>query len=166
MLKKIDAALIESALKKARASERKRFLHCIHNTEDRLQRQINAGLKDTYVIPHKHENPDKLEIFYIIKGKVAVLTFEDNGNIKEAVILDETGPIKAVEIPPKTWHNFVILSDEAALYELIDGHYDPKTHKKFAPFAPKEGDKEETKKYLNKLREEITQNTRKDLNMK
>ncbi len=152
---KIDISLIGNTLQKARESPRKRAVYCFHNSEERLQRLINACLYDTYVIPHKHENPDKLEIFVILKGRVAVFIFDDKGEISESVILDENGHNKTVEIPPKTWHSFIVLSPEAVLYEIIDGRYDPKTHKKFAPWAPMAENTEETRKYLNWLRKEI-----------
>lgn len=149
MLNKINNKLINETLEKARNSPRKRAVHCFSKPEDKIQRMINAGLKDTYVRPHKHENPDKLEIFSILKGKVAILMFNDNGEITDSFVLDAEN--KAVEIPPKTWHSFIILSDEAALYEIIDGPYNPETHKQFAEFAPEEGT-EEAINYLNKLK--------------
>jgi cupin fold WbuC family metalloprotein len=157
----IEPSIIESALKKARASSRKRAIQCFHRPEERLQRMINACLYETYIMPHKHENPDKLEIFFILKGRVAFLIFDDNGKIIESIILNEDGPIKFIEIPPKTWHNLVVISPEAVLYEIIEGKYDPETHKKFAPWAPKED--EENGTYLETLRNRIksTQSPRK-----
>lgn len=151
MVKKIDLSLIKNTLQKARESGRKRAIHCLHNPEERVQRMVNACLYDTYITPHKHENPDKLEIFSILKGIVAILIFDDNGDILDSVILDENGSTRIVEIPPKTWHSFVVLSSEAVLYEVIDGKYDPKTHKKFAPWALKEEGIEENKKYLGRI---------------
>ncbi len=151
MLKKVDNTIIEDTLQKAKESERKRAIYCIHEKEDYFQRMINAVLYDTYLVPHKHENPDKLEIFLILKGRIAVLIFDDKGEIKEKIILDEK-ETRLVEIPPRTWHSFVVLTPEAVLYEVIEGKYDEKTHKKFAEWAPKEQD-EEAQKYLKKLRE-------------
>jgi cupin fold WbuC family metalloprotein len=155
MAKIIDIKLIGEVLERARNSARKRDLYCLHEKNDTLMRMINAGLSDTYVQPHKHENPDKLELFLILKGAAAVLTFDDKGNIKDHAILDENGKTKGFEIPPRTWHCFVILSKEAALYELVEGRYDQKTHKKFAPWAPAEENKEESRKYLDKLKSQI-----------
>ncbi|MBW2982187.1 WbuC family cupin fold metalloprotein [Candidatus Woesearchaeota archaeon] len=149
MLNKINNELINQVLEKAENSPRKRAVHCFSKPEDKIQRMINAGLKDTYVRPHKHENPDKLEIFLILKGKAAVLIFDDDGKITDSVILDENNQI--VEIPSKKWHSFIILSEKAALYEIIGGPYDPETHKRFAPWAPEE-DTEESIIYLqNKI---------------
>ena len=48
-----------------------------------------------------------------------------------------------------------MLSPEAVFFELVEGKYDPKTHKDFAPWAPPEENKEEAKKYLQNLKEQI-----------
>ncbi|AJF61468.1 hypothetical protein QT06_C0001G0628 [archaeon GW2011_AR15] len=149
----LNSEIIEKTLQEARKSERGRAIFCFHKKTDGLQRMVNAVLKETYLRPHKHENPDKLEIFSIVKGKVAILTFDDSGRINEKRILDENDEIKIAEIPPKTWHNFVVLSKEAVLYEIIDGKYNPKTHKKEAKWAPEENTPA-AKIYLTRLRKE------------
>jgi dTDP-4-dehydrorhamnose 3,5-epimerase-like enzyme len=56
-----------------------------------------------------------------------------------------------VEIPTGTWHNLAVLSEEAVLYEVIDGSFDPMTHKRFAPWAPSEGEPEAAQAYLRDL---------------
>jgi len=155
MIHKLDLQLAEKILQKARKSPRKRAIHCFHDPHDTLQRMINAGLSDSYVRPHKHENPDKLEIFYIVKGIAAIVIFGDDGKITESVTLDENGPVKVAEIPPRIWHCFVIISSEAVLYEVIEGKYDQETHKKFASWAPEE-DSEESKKYPDDLKKKIS----------
>ncbi len=155
MVNKADYSIAEDVLKKARASPRKRSIYCFHDSPRGLQRMINAGLSDTYCPPHKHENPDKLEIFSIVKGKVAILVYNNDGKVSESFILDENGPLKAVEVLPGTWHNFVVISKEAAVYEIKEGDYNPETDKNFAPWAPKEEEKEKAKKYLESLKNEI-----------
>lgn len=153
MVRILDSKLIEQTLQKARESPRKRANYCFHNPDESLQRMVNAALFDTYFRPHKHENPDKLEIFSILKGKVAILTFDEAGGVVDVVRLDEE--VKSVEIPPKTWHTVVVLSPEAVFHEIIDGKYDPKTHKEFSSWSPEEENVEEVKKYLDKLRAEV-----------
>jgi cupin fold WbuC family metalloprotein len=151
MLPKIDTEIIERILAKARESPRKRAIYSFSKPKDRMQRMVNAALKDTYVRPHKHENPDKLEVWSILRGRLAVLTFNEKGDITEKVVLDSEGDIKAVEIPPRTWHSFVVLTNEAAIHEIIDSRYNAKTHKTLATWAPEEGTKEGVV-YLEKIR--------------
>ena len=141
MIIKGTMEIVEETLAKARVSDRRRAIYCFHETSDEIpQRMINAFLEGTYVRPHKHENPDKLETFSILTGDVAVLTFDNSGNIEDKVILSYTGRNRIAEIPPRTWHSIVVLSPEAAVYEVIQGKYDSLTHKNFALWAPSEDD--------------------------
>jgi cupin fold WbuC family metalloprotein len=122
---------------------------------------VNAGLAGTYFAPHRHKDPDKLEIFTVLTGRVIVITFTDAGDILDQALLGrDPGRDPAarpgsetwqVEIPPGTWHTLAVLSPEAVLYEVIDGHFDARTHKRFAPWAPSEADGEAAKAYLEGL---------------
>jgi cupin fold WbuC family metalloprotein len=154
---KLDQALSEEVLARARVSPRRRANHCFHHPADRLQRMVNAALRGSYFAPHRHKDPPKLEIFTILSGRVMVITFNDDGEILERALLsrdaaDAGGPAAwQVEIPPGTWHTVAVLSDEAVLYEVIDGYFDAKTHKQFAPWAPSEGDPRAAQAYLEEL---------------
>lgn len=154
---RLDAALMESTLARARVSPRRRANHCFHAPADRLQRMVNAALAGSYFQPHRHKDPDKLEIFTILAGRVLAITFDDSGRVEEQVLLSadpkERSPaaVTQVEIPPGAWHTLAILSPEAVLYEVIDGYFDAKTHKRFAPWAPSEADPEAAQAYLSDL---------------
>ena len=155
---RIDDALIGETLARARTSPRRRANHCFHAPTDRLQRMVNAALRGSYFAPHRHKDPDKLEIFTILSGRVMVIVFDDAGGIAEQALLsseaeDPAGqkPVKQVEIPAGAWHTLAVLSPEAVLYEVIDGHFDPKTHKRFAPWAPSEADPAAAQAYLADL---------------
>ncbi|MDB5105035.1 MAG: hypothetical protein JWP91_2724 [Fibrobacteres bacterium] len=154
---KLDRALVDEVLARARLSPRRRANHCFHRPEDRLQRMVNAALRGSYFAPHRHKDPDKLEIFTILSGRVMVITFDDQGAIADHALLsrdpspaDGIGTMQ-VEIPPGTWHTLLVLSPEAVLYEVIDGHFDAGTHKRFAPWAPSEADPEAAAAYLEEL---------------
>jgi cupin fold WbuC family metalloprotein len=117
---------------------------------------VNAALRGSYFAPHRHKDPDKLEIFTILSGEVLVITFDDSGEISDTALLraSQDPAVEAMpgegghgkwaclqaEIPAGTWHTLAILSPEAVLYEFIDGVYDARTHKRFAPWAPAESD--------------------------
>lgn len=154
---RIDQDLIARTLGLARLSPRKRANHCFHGPADRLQRMVNCALAGSYFAPHRHKDPDKLEIFTIITGRVFVIAFTDDGSILDKALLSAEpedaghGAVRQVEIPPGTWHTLAVLSPEAVLYEVIDGHFDPKTHKRFAPWAPSEADPAAAAAYLDDL---------------
>jgi cupin fold WbuC family metalloprotein len=150
---RLDAGLMEATLARARQSPRRRAHHCFHAPGDRLQRMVNAALRGSYFQPHRHRDPDKLEIFTILTGRALVLTFDDAGKPAEVALLSDDpeadgNAARQVEIPPGAWHTLAVLSEEAVLYEVIDGYFDPATHKRFAPWAPSEADAEGAQAYL------------------
>lgn len=147
----IDETLVAGIVAKARVSPRQRANHCFHRPDERLQRMVNCALKGSYFAPHRHEQPGKIEIFTVLRGKVLIVTFTDEGEIEDRIVLESgAGPWQS-EIPPNTWHTLAILSADAVLYEIIDGHYDPATHKRFAPWAPPESDPHRAQAYLESL---------------
>jgi cupin fold WbuC family metalloprotein len=150
----INRSITDDLIKQARSSSRKRRNFNFHdNPSDPLHRMLHAMEPETYVQPHKHENPDKREAFIILKGKVAVVEYSDQGEIKDFVILDPVAENYGVEIPPKTWHNLIVLDSGTIVYELKDGPWDPVDDKHFATWAPKEGEEgcEAFKKKVLKL---------------
>lgn len=137
---KITSALVEDVLKKAASSPRKRANYNFHKTYDApIQRMLNAANSGTYVRPHKHENPDKLETFVILKGRALIVEFDAKGRPTDHMILDPSMGGYAVEIPPRAWHSFIVLKPGTVLYEVKEGPYNKEVDKNFAPWAPEEG---------------------------
>lgn len=140
---RIDSALLEGVSTQAKLSARKRKNHNFHeHPSARIQRMLNAMEPDTYVRPHKHESPDKLEVFFCLKGSFAVVIFNETGEITDLEILDPENGKYGVEIAPRTWHNLVAIKPDSVAYEVKDGPYDPADDKQFASWAPEEGSQE------------------------
>lgn len=137
MLRTITQAQINSLIEQAAQSPRKRTIYRLHEHHEPVQRMVNALVPGTYTPPHKHENPDKVELFTILVGRVAVLQFDSQGRVEEVQVMDAGGPVKVVDIAPRTYHALVALQPSAVV-EIIQGPYDAATHKQFAPFAPAE----------------------------
>lgn len=137
MLRTITTFDIDNLIRMAKKSTRKRTILRLHEHEEPVQRMINAMIPGTYITPHKHEDPDKVELFNILEGSCAVLHFDNRGEVAELVMLSTTGPTKVVDIPPRTYHTIVPLKP-CALLEIIQGPYDVETHKSLAPWAPAE----------------------------
>lgn len=128
---------IDELIRQAENHPRKRAMLRLHEHHEPVQRMINAMVPGTYFPPHKHENPDKVELVAVLKGKVACVHFDNLGDIEEIFLLDQHGAIKMVEVPPRTYHTLLVL-EPSALLEIIQGPYDEATHKHFAPWAPRE----------------------------
>ena len=137
----INNSLINPLIAQARSGERKRKNHNFHAAaSDPIHRMLHAMEPETYVQPHKHENPDKLETFIILKGQVAAIEYTDQGEVCDWIIMDpETGNF-GMEVAPRKWHSLICLESGSVVYEVKDGPWDPADDKFFASWAPKEGD--------------------------
>jgi cupin fold WbuC family metalloprotein len=137
----IDADTTAKLSAAAEVSPRKRANICLHRgPEDVCQRMICALEPGTYAQPHKHENPDKDELIIILKGKAAMIEFDDNGNPSHHVILDAEGNFLAAEIPPRIFHTIICLEKGTICAEIKQGPYSAANEKIFAPWAPAEGE--------------------------
>ena len=123
-MKKINHQLLENLSEKAAKSERKRQIQNFHTiASDPLQRMLNALEKETYCRPHRHSIVKKREVFIVLKAKVAVIEFDNNGNISDSILLDKESGNYAVEITPESWHTIIALENNSDVYELKDGPY-------------------------------------------
>ncbi len=155
-MQKIDQTIFEKLSQEARNSPRKRKNLNYHTCEaDPLQRLLNAMEPGTYIRPHKHENPDKREVFIAFRGKLCVVEFDSEGNITDHTILDWAAGMPAVEIAEKTFHTVISLQSGSVAYEVKDGPYHPNDDKCFASWAPAEGTPE-SKIYLEELIQKLS----------
>ncbi len=148
-MRPITQKLLDDLLEQAAQQERRRIPYRFHEHEDSVQRMLNAILPGSYITPHKHENPDKVELIAALMGRAAVVHFTDSGGIHNIHILEPGGFTLGVDISPRVYHNFVALTPCVVL-EIIQGPYIAETHKKFADWAPREGT-EEAAAYLKGL---------------
>lgn len=139
IIKKISAETLRKLTVEAIASPRKRKNLNLHEElSDSLQRLLNAIEPGTYLQPHKHENPDKRELFIILKGKALVVIFTPEGEISDHFLLDPLNGKYAVEIPAGVWHTVISMEHGTVFIEVKDGPYTPLDDKNFASWAPPE----------------------------
>jgi len=138
---KINETFISETSDIAKNRDRRRMNYNFHKKDSAtLQRMLNAMESDTYIQPHKHENPDKVEVFFVLRGRILLIEFNDTGEIIDHIILDPKQGNYGAEVPARTWHSLISLEDGSVAYEVKDGPYIPITDKNFATWAPKEGD--------------------------
>jgi cupin fold WbuC family metalloprotein len=141
MLKIVTSKLLDELSQKAKISPRKRLNHNFHDDlADPINRMLNAFEPGTYIQPHKHENPNKREVFIVLRGSLVVAIFDDSGNPVDFILLDPEKGNYAVEVPPGVWHSVFSLETGTVVYEVKDGPYLQISDKNFASWAPKEGD--------------------------
>jgi cupin fold WbuC family metalloprotein len=152
---RIDSKLLEHLNAAAKASPRKRKNHNFHKeNDDLIQRLLNAMEPGTYIRPHKHENPDKREVFFVLKGSFAVVEFDETGAVEDKTILKPSEGVWAAEIAAGKYHTIIPLEKDSVAYEIKDGPYDPVTDKDFAPWAPAE-DSDDGESWNKQLLEKI-----------
>ncbi len=138
---KINTEFIDKTSAEAKVSDRRRKNYNFHKEMSAtLQRMLNAMESDTYIQPHKHENPDKTEVFFSLRGRFVVVEFDDDGKITDHSILDPASGNFGAEIAPRSWHTIIPLDEGTVAYEVKDGPYSPEDDKHFAAWAPSEKD--------------------------
>jgi cupin fold WbuC family metalloprotein len=152
-MKLIDKKLLDETTEKAKQSPRLRMNYNFHESlDDPLNRLINAMEPDTYLRPHRHKNPDKNEIFLLLRGKAALFLFDNEGNVTEKIILDPSAGIYGGEIPPEVWHTLIVLESGSVVYEIKQGPFAPLSPENMAPWSPAAEDTQEAKKYMDQLK--------------
>ncbi len=151
MIKLIDDKIIDATTLLAKENPRLRMNHNFHELPDPLQRMLNAVQPGSYIRPHRHFTPPKVEVFIILKGRGAAILFNDDGSIKEIVVMDAGGPVRGVEFAPGSWHTIVSLKEGTVFFEAKDGPYIAISDKDFAPWAPEPSDTAGARSYLSEL---------------
>ena len=105
-MKIINKQLLDETSERAKQSPRLRMNYNFHEQlDDPVNRLLNAMEPDTYIRPHRHLNPDKDEIFLLLRGKAMLFIFDNDGNITEKLLLDPLAGSYGAEIKPGIWHS-------------------------------------------------------------
>ena len=120
-MKIIDTQLIDSVAEEARKSPRLRKNYNFHQSlEDKCHRFINALEPGTQVPVHHH--PTKDETFVILRGRVRVTTYNDEGEVLESCIACPQDGVYGVDIPKNVWHGVECL-EPSVLLECKEGPF-------------------------------------------
>ena len=142
---------IEFLTKQALEAIRLRYAEILHKPGDELNRVVNCICNPSYMRPHLHPGPEKIEEITVLQGTLCLLFFGDRGEIVRSTTLSAKAE-KFIRIPAFSWHTYVISSQICITYESMMGRYDPKTWKEMAPWAPEENT-EQADKYLSELKQ-------------
>lgn len=148
----IDKSLLDRTSAEARKSPRLRMNHNFHREmSEQVHRLLNAMEPGSYVRPHRHLNPDKEEIFLLLRGRVAVFTFDDAGHITETQIIDPLSGVYGAEIAAGVWHCLIVLEPDTVVYEVKAGPFAPLTAENMAPWSPDAADAEGAREFMDYL---------------
>ena len=123
-MKIIDKVLLDKVSSEAKASPRLRMNFNFHQSlDDKCHRMLNAVEPGTVVPIHRH--PTKDESFVVLRGKVRVSTYNDDGSVIESVVLCQEDGRYGVDIPKNVWHNLESMTPNSVIFECKEGPFVP-----------------------------------------
>lgn len=140
MITLIDAALLDEVTAEARAGERRRKNRNFHAGDDEpAHRLLNAVEPGSYVMPHRHLDAHKAESMLVLRGRLGLVVFADDGAVLRTAALGAAGDALGVDIAHGTWHSVLALEPGTVFFEAKAGPYRPFGAAERAPWAPAEG---------------------------
>ena len=122
LIQTITMATLEALLAQARQAPRRRAIQRLHDDDwEHAHRMLNALMPGTYVRPHRHSDKYKGEGFVLLRGRVAVLIFDEAGALNQAAscVLSHADGCFGVDIPPGVWHALVALEEGPTMMSNI-----------------------------------------------
>lgn len=120
----IDKSFLDKVSSEAMESPRLRKNYNFHQSlDEKCHRFLNAVEPGTIVPIHHH--PTKDETFVVLRGKVRVTTYNDNGSVIESVVLCPEEGTYGVNIPKNVWHSLDSLEENSCLFECKEGPFVP-----------------------------------------
>ena len=148
----ITQDLLDAVTAEAAASPRRRKNRNFHHAnEDAAHRLLNALEPDSYVMPHRHLDPDKDETIVALRGRFGLVLFAEDGAVQTTAVLAADAPAIGVDIPHGTFHTLLALAPGSVFFEAKAGPYVAITEAERAAWAPAEGTPE-ADAYLEELR--------------
>ena len=118
----IDEDLLNKVSEQAKTSPRLRMNYNFHQSlEDKCHRFLNAVEPGTKVEIHRH--PTKDESFVLLRGRVRVNTYNDDGTVIESVILCPEEGRYGVDIPKNVWHTIEVIEPNSVIFECKEGPF-------------------------------------------
>jgi cupin fold WbuC family metalloprotein len=155
-VKIINQKVLDQLSLEASGSERLRKNLNLHDDyADPCQRLFIAMEPGTYIRPHRHTDPPKPECFMAVRGKLALLVFDDNGEVKQVLPFGDGCDTLAIDLPAGEWHSIIVLDPGSIFFETKPGPYVAMSDKDFAPWAPLENTAE-VGSYLSVLTEIVS----------
>jgi len=154
-MKIINQQLLDEITAAAKVNPRKRKNWNIHPDDGfPAHRLLNAMEPASYIRPHRHLDPLKAETFMIVRGRLGILVFDENGVVTEKLLLTAEGENIGADIPAGVFHTAVSLAEGTIFFEAKAGPYRPLSDDEKPAWAPEDGTA--ANEYLLVLKKEFT----------
>jgi cupin fold WbuC family metalloprotein len=122
--KLIDEALLNRVSSEAKESARLRMNFNLHDSLNaKAQRLLNALEPGTVLPVHRHR--ETAETYIVLRGKLNVIFYNDNKEVRKIIALDPLQKRYGVHIPVGQWHTIEVLEPGTVIFEVKDGPYEP-----------------------------------------
>lgn len=143
-MKQFSADYMSDLTAQAKINKRLRQHRNVHQSfQEPCQRLFNAIEPGSYIRPHRHTSDPRDELLVAVRGLMALITFDDEGQVENVLRFGTErfgGEVcAAVEVPPAVWHTVIALRKDSVLLEVKAGPFNPRQPKDLAPWAPEEG---------------------------
>jgi cupin fold WbuC family metalloprotein len=116
-MKIITHKVLDQLSLEASGTERLRKNLNLHDGyDDPCQRLFIAMEPSTYIRPHRHTDPPKPECFMAVRGKMALIVFDDDGVVKQVVPFGDGCDTLAIDLPAGEWHSIIVLEPSSLFF--------------------------------------------------
>ena len=123
-MKVIDNNLINMVSAQAKESPRLRMNYNFHQSlDEKCHRFLNAVEPGTMVEIHRH--PTKDETLVLLRGRVVIKTYNDDGSVIDSVELNPQEGKYGINVPKGVWHNLECLEPDSVFFECKEGPFVP-----------------------------------------
>lgn len=140
---------IEEWIQKALNNPLKKYRFCLHqNPENTLHEMVIVTTKYDIKYPDKHKNTTESNI--ILRGKLLVVLFSEEGNIQSSFILDPEN-IFYYRCEKNQYHMTLPLTDTAVYIEIKEGPFDEHSNV-FPDWAPDRVDEKSVRRFNDEIK--------------
>jgi cupin fold WbuC family metalloprotein len=161
-IENFSSGFLDALSQQAEQAIRQRQHKNIHqHYNDPCQRLFNAIGIDSYIRPHRHSIDPKEECLIAVRGRMALLVFDDIGQVEQVIRFGaQTNEVQqaigvGVNLPAGIWHTVIAEVPGSILFEVKPGPFKPEQAKEYAAWAPEE-DAPEAVEYLIELKRRVS----------
>lgn len=136
----VDEATIDRLVARLTAQDLDKAALCLHrNPDDGVHEILSVFGRRFYAPPHRH--PHKSETKTILRGRLLIVVFDTEGQIRQRIVLgDPATGIRVARLERNIYHTNLPLDDVVVFVETCTGPFRGPADSEFAPWAPLETD--------------------------